>query len=90
MNKNYWLVIAFVYFCLFLFHLIQIFRKIKEIENNAKIKSFNGINLGIHESITDINSFINTLNRDNRKINIITSVSYSVAIIVSIISYFQS
>ena len=85
-----WIIFSLIFLFLSLFHFVQSFKKIVKPENKAKVKSINGINLGISEFINDFGKYIDDLNTQSKIINIITAVGYFAAFLTSLISFFLS
>jgi hypothetical protein len=89
-NQKIWIVFSVIFLILSIFHLYQSTQNIPKPENKAHVKSINGLNLGISEFVLDFNKYLEKLNNDNRKINIITCIGYLIACLTSIYSYYLS
>ncbi len=85
-----WIVFTFIFVGLAIFHFNQSNKSIKKPENKAKVKTINGMNLGINEFINEFGVYVDDLNRQNRIINLFTAFGYIVAVLTSIYSYFLS
>lgn len=72
------------------FHFCQSTKKIKKLKNVGDVASINGLKIGIKEFAEQFNDYINNLNKDNKKINIITALGYLAAAFASLFSYFIS
>jgi len=90
MNQYLWVIFSLIFLFLFTYHLYQSRQYIKKIENKAMAKTINGLNLGVGDFINDFNIYIENLNRQNKKINIATSLGYLVAFLTSIYSFYLS
>ena len=90
MTQNIWIIFSIIFIGLALFHFFQSRKKIKPIESKAKVKSINGLNLGIAEFIDDFNFYIGEINKQNKKMNIATSIGYFAAFLTSVYSYYLS
>lgn len=90
MTQNLWIIFCIIFLGLSLFHFYLSRKKIKTFESKAKIKSFNGMNLGIAEFIEDFNNYVEKQNEQNKRINIATSVGYLAAFLTSVYSYYLS
>jgi len=90
MLKIIWIIFSFIFLCLTIFHFYRSAKKIEKPRNKAEIKTFNGVNLGIHEFIEDFLKYLDTYDRDNRNQNLAAGFGYLLATITAIISIFLS
>lgn len=89
-NQVLWIIFGIIFFLLFLFHSYLSSKKIKKIENKARVKKVMGINLGISEFIVDFGEYIDEFNRNSRLINILTALGYLFASLTAFYSYYLS
>ena len=76
-----------MFICLAIYHFFQAKKKIKEIKSDAQVKAINGLNLGISEFIKDFNSYVGEQNKNNKRINIIQGIGYTVAALTALYSF---
>lgn len=82
-----WIIFSLIFGGLAIFHFLQSNKSIKKPENKAKVKTINGVNLGINEFINDFGTYIDDLNKQNRIVNILTAIGYFIAFLTSLDSY---
>ncbi len=83
-----WLAFTIIFFSFALYHFHRATKSFDAIPNTAKVKTFNGLPLGIGEFIDNFNDYIHILNKDNKRINIITGLAYLTASATALVSYF--
>lgn len=89
MKTHYlWIVFSIIFLALSIFHFYQSTKTIPKPKNKAKVKTISGVNLGINEFIEDFGVYIDDVNKQNRRINIMTALGYLSASLTSIYSYF--
>ena len=85
-----WLIFTGTFVCLASFHFFLAKTTIKRVDNQARVKTINGQNLGIAEFINDFNHYIDKQNNSNRLINILQSIGYGLAAATAFFSFFLS
>lgn len=79
-----------MFLCLGIFHFCQSTKKIEHIKDEVRVKSIDGVNVGLVEFVRQFNGYIDNLNSNNKTINIVTGFGYLVAAFTALFSYFIS
>jgi len=90
MIRYIWIIFTVIFFLFSLYHFYRATKSFNRAPNVSSVKTINGLPLGIHEFIESFNSYIDTLNKDNRIINIVTGLAYLSASATSLFSSFLS
>ena len=83
-----WVIFTVMFAGLAAFHCYLTKQKIEPVENHGRIKTFNGVPLGVVETINDLNHYIENVNTSNRWSNIAQAFGYSLAALTALFSFF--
>jgi hypothetical protein len=86
----FWLALAVLFAVFGVFHLRRARTVLPLAPNNAKVKTINGLNLGIADFINSFNEHVVELNRESRTANQITGWAHSAAAAAALLSAFAA
>jgi hypothetical protein len=90
MIKYIWIAFTVIFFLFALYHFCRATKALPKAPNTAGANKFIGVNVGIAEFIDHFNRYIEDLNRDTKKVNILTGIAYLVASATALFSCFLS
>jgi hypothetical protein len=85
-----WVVFSFIFLFLAIFHFKSSVVKLSNVENKGHVKSINGVNVGVWETVESLNVFIKQWNKDNRRMNVVAAFGYLGAMLTAVYSFFLS
>ena len=71
-----------------IFDILSSRQKVGPYENHGKIKSFNGLPIGMIEFVEDFNKYLDGVNASNFKTSIVSAGVNALAVISSLIAVF--
>ncbi len=90
MNKNIWIAFTVIFLIFACYHFLRIRSRIEKFSKTGAVKSINGLSTGYVEFVDSFNEYIDKLNSDNKKLNIITGIAYLATAATAFFSYFVS
>ena len=90
MSTVLWLALAVLFAAFAVFHLVRARKELPLAPNNAKVKSINGVPLGIADFIDSFNGYVTELNRDSRITNLVAGVANIAASLAALASAFAT
>lgn len=76
-----------MFIILSIFHFYRSTKSIRHLKNMCGVKSINGIEIGADKFVDQFNKYVDEINSENKKINIITGIGYLLAALTALFSY---
>ena len=85
-----WAIFSLIFLALCIFHIRLARSVIPHFSNKSDIKTINGMRVGVVDAVADMNSYIDQVNRDARRINIAQAIGYGMACLTAVLSLWMS